>query len=107
MLTSQEFRSNRTALKQVAVTHQPGEVGPIDGGSEENVGGLIGGRDEYLEIHPHETSDSGSILGKAFILPEPNQLGVLYPFFTRWIHRDWPAACPLDEFHEEYLGKPV
>ena len=105
VLTSQELRSNRAAFEQTAVTHQPGEVGPIDGGPEERVGRLIGGGDEYLEIDPHETCHSGNILGKTLVLPVPNQLRVLYPVFMRGLQGDRPAACPLDEFDVEYLGE--
>ena len=57
-LTGQKFWSNRSTLEQGAIAHQPREVGPINRGSEECVGGLIGGRDEYVEVYPHKARHS-------------------------------------------------
>lgn len=107
VLTSHKFWSDRAALKQTAVAHQSRKVGPIHGRAEETVCRLIGGRDEYPEIHPHEPSHSRNVLGKSFILPEPGQLRILHSFFGRWPHRDRPTACPLDEFHVEDLRETV
>ena len=60
-----------------------------------------------MEIDPHETGHSRNVLGKGFVLPEPNQLRVLYPFFGRRFHGDRPTARPLDEFHVEDLREAI